>query len=456
MGDPLLNHLKRKHHLLKQSFLDEHPDLAGERLAEIEQAGDSVDVVKRAKSSSVIGRQAAPGQRGPGPNPGVTSPSGASAGVCDNGSCSCGDCGPACTGSCCDECTMGDELDLRRSMPLPGADALDPEVLEETAANHPDPEVRAGAKQLLADVRKASPLIDQIANRARLSGAPATQPLTATSAAGIGNQDVFPGGTVDDVEHMHVHRHDGEAEKVRPYFHNHPHDHAISHDPDDPNDTENHDSRAHLGDSRHVLALRGFGGWEAKSAGATPADALKAVRADSVKVLGYETERGVSLTAIKERLAENAAAIRHLSMSVELAELRKAARDTTTKSASVNPRVRQLIAEQRELGAITADAGGIATRAAKHHGVPVADLQRAAHSRIRKNAQAIRAIAGGEVDWNGRLVRKGARTDLRKAHQFEVTPELTKVITAAVNKAFENIDARIDALNRRAQPRGRS
>ncbi|HEV2036894.1 MAG TPA: hypothetical protein VGU71_22310 [Candidatus Dormibacteraeota bacterium] len=56
---------------------------------------------------SIIAGQALAGQDGPGPNANVTAPSGANAGVCGNGSCSCGDCGPACTGSCCTDCTMG-------------------------------------------------------------------------------------------------------------------------------------------------------------------------------------------------------------------------------------------------------------------------------------------------------------------------------------------------------------
>jgi hypothetical protein len=399
------------------------------------------------KSSPLVGSQALPGQAGPSPNPGVTSPSGATAGACPDKSCSCGGCGPSCTGDCCDACTMGDDLDRRRTMPLPGAAAFDPDLLQEMAANHPDGQIRAGAKQLLASHHKASPLIDRSANRVRPpSKPPSTQPLTATGARGVGQQDVAPSSGVDSMDIPHVHRHEGTAEKVRAYFHAHPHSHAVAHDPDDPNDVVDHDRRDHLSDPRHQAALRGFGGWESKSAGTSPADAIKAVQADSEKVQKLDTDRGIPLHWISDRLAENAAAIRQLSMSAELAELRKAA-------APVDARILQLVEEQKELRAIQANAAGITTKAAQRHGVSAAALQRAARAKMHKNARAIRAIAGGEVDWSGRLIRKTATANVRKAvavDSFAMTPELAKMIRGAVTKAFEDLDGRINALNERA------
>ncbi len=421
MGDPLIDYVNKAYH------------------------HDGGDASSDAKGSIIAG-QSLPGQGGPGPNRGVTSPSGASAGVCGDGSCSCGDCGPTCTGSCCDDCTMGDALDRRRATPLPGAAALDPELLQEMAANHPDAQVRTGAKQLLATHGKSSPLINRSQSPVRLPGAPAA-PVPTRGARSTGTPlDVAPSSTVASLDQQHIHHHEGTKENVRPYWHNHAHDHAISHDPDDPNDVVDHDRRDHIGDPRHVAALRGFGGWESKSAGTSPADAIKAIQADSLKVQGEITNRGISLTEINARLADNAVALRELSMSAELAELRKG-------SAPVDARIRKLIDEQSELRAIYANAGGITTKAAQRHGVVVTDLQRAAATKIRKNARAIRSIAGGEVDWSGRLIRKTAITHVRKAaavDSFAMTPELAKMIRGAVTKAFENLDSRIDALNERA------
>jgi hypothetical protein len=215
---------------------------------------------------------------------------------------------------------------------------------------------------------KSSPLIDRIQSRVRAPGAPAAPPVNQRGGSSSGDP-VPPAGGVDSMDIPHVHRHEGTTEKVRAYWHNHPHTHAVPHDPDDPHDVADHDRRDHLSDPRHQAALRGFGGWESKSAGATAADAIKAIQADSLKVEKLDTDRSIPLHWISERLAENATAIRQLSMSAELAELRKAATSNVRKAAVVD--------------------------------------------------------------------------------SFAMTPELAKMIRGAVNKAFEDLEHRIEGLNER-------
>lgn len=65
---------------------------------------------------SIIPGQAAANSSGEGVAVDVTSPSGATAGACPDGSCTCGGCGPSCEGTCCDECTMNDDLDRRETL----------------------------------------------------------------------------------------------------------------------------------------------------------------------------------------------------------------------------------------------------------------------------------------------------------------------------------------------------
>jgi hypothetical protein len=65
---------------------------------------------------SIIPGESAPQQTGVGAAIDVTSPSGATAGACPDSSCSCGGCGPSCEGTCCEACTMGDDLDRRETM----------------------------------------------------------------------------------------------------------------------------------------------------------------------------------------------------------------------------------------------------------------------------------------------------------------------------------------------------
>jgi len=97
--------------------------------------------------------------------------------------------------------------------------------------------------------KKGSPLIDEIANRTRVPGAPPTQPLSG-SGRDTGSP-VPPAGGVASREHSHDHTHRGLA--VDPfgaarwggYTHSHPHDHAVRRNPDD-GSVESHDNAAHF------------------------------------------------------------------------------------------------------------------------------------------------------------------------------------------------------------------
>jgi hypothetical protein len=134
---------------------------------------------------------------------------------------------------------------------------------------------------------------------------------------------------------------------------------------------------------------------------------------------------------INGRLASNAEAIRSLSMSSELAELRKVK----------ELQIQRLIAEQAALRQL------VTTKAA--------GAQRQTYlRRIEENAATLRKLAGGEVDWSGRLKRKTATAEVQKAHMADYDldiDQIGKAVRAAVDQAMSNLGKRIDILNKRAR-----
>jgi hypothetical protein len=317
---------------------------------------------------------------------------------------------------------------------------------------HPDPEIRRGTEEILssAGITKGSPLMDQGASRTRAGTPPRTQPLTAASASGYDPLDVTPASPVDGVDIPHVHRHEGTAEKVRPYFHAHPHRHAVAHDPDDPNDVVDHDRADHLSDPRHVAALRGFGGWEAKSAGSTAKDALRAVQGDSAKVLGYVTARHVPLDMINARLANNAEHIRALSMSAEVAALRKTAPSTRNKRAPAQtiPVVNKARAALQNQ--MAASQKPILDLAKKH--AELWRLRDHPDSTIRRGA--LEALEANEAEMAAEIQKLSGGEMTYKSSAYDVdTEQMAKMVSGAVQKAMSGFAQRIDTLNKRTGPR---
>jgi hypothetical protein len=114
----------------------------------------SQNAATQTPKGSIIDGQALPGQgSGEGVAQDVTSPSGATAGACPDGSCSCGDCGPSCTGNCCDECSMEDDLDRRETLHF-GANA---EYLKFVEADIYKRDFTASDRKRLAGEGKAMP-----------------------------------------------------------------------------------------------------------------------------------------------------------------------------------------------------------------------------------------------------------------------------------------------------------
>jgi hypothetical protein len=309
---------------------------------------------------------------------------------------------------------------------------------------HDDPLLRQLLdKSLSADERedvevvkgaKSSPLIDQIASRMRAPGAPLPAPLTGVGAGGVGHQDVLPSSTVDSVGIAELHRHEGDAEGVRPYFHAHPHDHQVRHEPDDEQVT--HDDRKHIGDPRHVAATRWYG---AKSAGAGVVDKLQALAADSRSLRGFAEDRDFNIRKMAQQRLEENSALGHALADAALGEhvVHKAAQPVNLLRPSVAVR-------KGPSGLDPAILALLKDREALRPLLEHPDFN-------------VRSVAKERMDANLAKIEEFGRAAVPKAatSSYALTPDLSKMIAAAVTKALRSVTDQVDQLSEGTLPRRR-
>lgn len=168
--------------------------------------------------------------------------------------------------------------------------------------------------------RKSSPLIDRSQNPVRPPGAPAAPPVPQRGARSTGLPVPQP-GEVDATTLANLHRHEGDSENVQPYFHSHPHDRDVRHDPGDPE--QSLDDPDHLNDLRHVEARRWYG---AKFAGADTGAKILAVASVVGDLSAHLEDRDFEIRKAAETMyQEDRALLAGL--------LQKQARSTVRKSA---------------------------------------------------------------------------------------------------------------------------
>lgn len=252
--------------------------------------------------------------------------------------------------------------------------------------------------KVAADLLKASPLIDRSQNPVRPPGAPAAPAVSQRGARNAGSA-VPPAASVDATTLANLHRHEGDAENVRPYFHSHPHDRDVRHDPGDPE--QSLDDRDHLNDPRHVEARRWYG---AKSAGADTGDKIMAV-ASVIGELGDRVEdRDFEIRKAAETMyREDQALLAGL--------LQRQARSTIRKSATLK-RDRPGMGRPARLGSAPASsdriaelvkAAEISNDMAESH--PDLYVRQAAKERVKAIAAELRDLVGLDDDT---IIRKFA------------------------------------------------
>lgn len=312
---------------------------------------------------------------------------------------------------------------------------------------------------------KSSPLIDEIANRTRMPGAPGTQPLTATGARGVGQQDVSPTSSVNSRNHTHDHVHDGlasdpfEAARFGRYVHSHPHEHAVD------GSVEAHDNAAHFAlhqaMTEKVATLRKMaashpdaqirrGAQEVLKGSIEPGQAADAVPGAPAAARGVTSPSGASAGYCPNRSCSCGGCgpscagdcCFACTMGAELDR-----RQTMHFGA-----VAELVKEAQFWQDQVENGPNFYSRqyAAERVKATAAELRKAAG--LDDDKTLIRKLAAGERSRPASetaIVHKAASA----SSSLAMTPELTKMIRAAVNKAFENLGTRIDALNERAPRR---
>lgn len=294
--------------------------------------------------------------------------------------------------------------------------------------------------------QKSSPLVDVSASRVPAPNRPpATQPLTATGAQGVGDQDVAPGQAVDALNRVVMHRHDGTLEGRTAYWHGHAHSEPINADQEDAG-VVSYDNPRHLNDQRHRSANDRY---EAKSVGRSTEDQIRAVRADSEWTQkAFMDDRNFHIRRLgQDRLDRNEGLISALSVAGELQKaarptLTKRTRMTVTKRAPAAPTVRKTVSPEhakrlKALDPVLALADEIVahTRLLDH---PDPTVRRGAQEVIAQKRTALedfgRADVTKAVSWSG------------------LTGEqVAKVVRKAVDQAMAELSTRIADLNRRSR-----